>query len=210
MLQAKTEEQIKHVVSLLGEHPSVIKTDRNGLYLDDFITFDQMAAIVDYLQKPADKNTDLFDECWKAYRRKGNKKKAKEYWNKLKDTDMERVLPHIKAYVASRELCYQKDFERYLRDKVFNTVVFNGNSVLYDPTKIGNSESIIGVYMPICDGALSWNEYYKCFMYVGFWDGKHIPDGYDDDNRPNGASVTLNNGRGELVWSATTKTWIKQ
>ena len=65
-------------------------------------------------------------------------------------------------------------------------------------------------YTPLTDGALSFNEYYNCYMYVGYWDGKHIPDGYDDDTRPDGASVTLNNGRGTLVWSAITKTWIKQ
>lgn len=65
-------------------------------------------------------------------------------------------------------------------------------------------------YTPICDGALSWNDYYSSFIFVGFWDGKHIPDGYDDDTRPDGASVTLNNGRGTLVWNAETKTWIKQ
>lgn len=64
-------------------------------------------------------------------------------------------------------------------------------------------------YTPECDGALSWNEYYNCYMYVGYWDGKHIPDGYDDETRPDGASVTLNNGRGEIVWSAITKTWNK-
>lgn len=64
-------------------------------------------------------------------------------------------------------------------------------------------------YTPICDGALSWNEYYNCYMYVGYWDG-HIADGYTDDNRPDGASVTLNNGRGELVWSSITRKWIKQ
>ncbi len=64
-------------------------------------------------------------------------------------------------------------------------------------------------YTPLTDGALSWNKYYNCYMYVGYWDGKHIPDGYDDDTRPDGASVTLNNGRGTLVWSVITKTWNK-
>lgn len=62
-------------------------------------------------------------------------------------------------------------------------------------------------YTPECGGALSWNNYYNCFMYVGYWDGKHIPDGYDDDTRPDGASVTLNNGRGVISWDAETKEW---
>ena len=64
-------------------------------------------------------------------------------------------------------------------------------------------------YTPLTDGALSWNEYYSCYMYIGYWDGKHIPDGYDDDTRPDGASVTLNNGRGTITWDSKTKTWNK-
>lgn len=64
-------------------------------------------------------------------------------------------------------------------------------------------------YTPECGGALNWNDYYGCYMYLGFYDG-HISDGYDDDNRPNGASIRLNNGRGTLIWDATNKIWDKQ
>ena len=64
-------------------------------------------------------------------------------------------------------------------------------------------------YTPLTDGALSWHEYYNCYMYVGYWDGKHIPDGYDDYTRPDGASVTLNNGRGVICWSSKNKKWEK-
>ena len=31
----------------------------------------------------------------------------------------------------------------------------------------------------------------------------------DDDTRPDGASVTLNNGRGTITWDSKTKTWNK-
>ena len=64
-------------------------------------------------------------------------------------------------------------------------------------------------YIPLCGGALNWNDYYKCYMYVGFWDG-HIADGYSDDERPDGASVTLNNGRGTIVWDKGQKQWIRE
>ena len=154
-------------------------------------------------------NKELFEQCWIAYKRKGSKKKSLEYWKKLTDVEKQNVMPHIKAYVSTRELQYQKDFERYLRDKIFTTVVFANNMVIYDPTKLGKKDKANDVYMPLTDGALSWNDYYHCFMYVGYWDGVHIADGYDDDTRPDGASVTLNNGRGTLVWNAETKTWNK-
>lgn len=160
-------------------------------------------------KKEEETNKELFEQCWIAYRRKGSKKKAFEYWKKLTDVEKQNVMPHIKAYTSTRELQYQKDFERYLRDKVFMTIVFNGNKVIYDPTKLGKGETVNEVYMPTCDGALSWNEYYKCFMYVGFWDGRHIADGYNDDNRPHGATITLNNGRGRIQWDAKSKEWRK-
>ncbi len=160
-------------------------------------------------KKEEETNKELFEQCWIAYRRKGSKKKSFEYWKKLTDVEKQNVMPHIKAYTSTRELQYQKDFERYLRDKIFTTVVFANNMVIYDPTKLGKGETANEVYMPTCDGALSWNEYYKCFMYVGYWDGRHIADGYNDDNRPHGATITLNNGRGRIQWDAKSKEWRK-
>lgn len=159
--------------------------------------------------KEEETNKELFEQCWIAYRRKGKKGKSLPYWKKLTESEKQMVLPHIKAYVTSRELQYQQDFERYLRDKTFTTIVISKNKVIYDPTRLNKKDKANEVYMPLTDGALSFNEYYNCYMYVGFWDGKHIPDGYDDDTRPNGASVTLNNGRGTITWDSKTKTWNK-
>lgn len=36
-----------------------------------------------------------------------------------------------------------------------------------------------------------------------------ISDGYEDDNRPDGATLTLNNARGNITWNAQTKKWEK-
>ena len=152
---------------------------------------------------------DLFEECWVAYRRKGIKKRAEEQWNKLKESEMDMVMPHIKAYVSSREIQYQKDFERYLRDRVFMEVVYNGNNLVYDPTKSAGSDATNQAYSPLCGGMLNWNEYYKCYMYTGIWYGG-IVDGYTDDNRPDGAEITLNNGRGRIQWDAKSKEWRKK
>jgi hypothetical protein len=64
-------------------------------------------------------------------------------------------------------------------------------------------------YTPECGGALNWNDYYGCYMYIGYWDGD-ISDGYTNEDRPNGAKVTLNNGRGVVVWNSETHKWEKQ
>lgn len=209
-LQAKTKKQQEHVLAILkkNNHVSVIDQDENGLYLDDSITYEEMAAIVDYLRTSTDKKKDLFEECWVAYRRKGIKQKARQYWNKLNESDMEMVMPHIKAYTSSREIQYQKDFERYLRDKVFLGVVYSGNNIIYDPTKDLCGEN---KYSPTCGGTLMYNDFYKCYLYIGWYtDGDDIQDGYTSDNRPDGAEIMLNNGRGTLVWSRESKKWRKK
>lgn len=147
---------------------------------------------------------ELFEECWLAYRRKGKKGKAYPYWKKLTDDEKQSVLPHIKAYVQAKELQYQQDFERYLRDKTFQSIVISKNTVVYDPTKFDSTK-----YTP--QGRSIWfNEETKSYWSMdNFYDEK-IYDGYDDNNRPNGAEITLNNARGTVFWNANTKKWEKK
>lgn len=77
-------------------------------------------------------NTD-FEECWKLYRRKGSKKKSLEQWNKLTLEERMQVESHIPAYVESvSDIKYQKDFERYLRDKCFLNVVYKDGKSIFD------------------------------------------------------------------------------
>lgn len=154
---------------------------------------------------------ELFEKCWIAYRRKGKKGKAKHYWDKLPANEKDSVLQHIKIYTKTRELQYQQDFERYLRDKTFLSVVVSKNNVVYDPTKLGKGESVSKVYMPSGNFSITWDDQLKAYLYIGFYsDGQAIADGYTDATRPDGARIVLNNGRGELVWSSITRTWIKQ
>lgn len=156
--------------------------------------------------KKEKENSELFEQCWVAYNRKGSKKKSKDQWNKLTDKEKERVLSHIKVYVATREKNFQRDFERYLRDKVFNDIIIQNNTMIYDPIDLTNNS-----YHPITGGALNWNDYYKCYLYTSwYFDGDGIADGYDDDKRPDGAQIMLNNGRGTLTWNKEQKKWIKK
>lgn len=57
MLRVESEKQAKHIVSLLGR-TSIIDQDENGIYIDDYISFDEIAMIVDYLR--AKKNIKCF------------------------------------------------------------------------------------------------------------------------------------------------------
>lgn len=148
------------------------------------------------------KKDELFEKCWIAYRRKGQKCKAKPYWNKLTEEEKQRVLPHIKVYVTVKDLSFQKDFERYLKDKFFDTIIVKGNDVVYDPTCQTEAE-----YHPYGNLSLMFSEKYQCYIYIGYYDGTLI-DGYTDDERPDGATVMLNSGRGTIVWSKSEKRWV--
>lgn len=152
------------------------------------------------------KIVDLFEECWIAYNRKGQKKTALERWINLSDKERQKAVVHIPFYVKSNERKYLKDFERYISNKTFENIVIDNKTgqVLYDPER----ESGTLGYTPTVGGSLMWNNAEKCYYYIGmFYD--HIADGYTDDNRPDGARIKLNNGRGEITWCSTNKQWEK-
>lgn len=148
--------------------------------------------------------TSEFEQAFIATGRKGSKKNAFKRWQLLSEEDKEKAFKHIPFYYHSNDVQYLKDFEGYLNGRYFENVVYGkkGN-ILYDPDR----ESGNIPYTPVCEGSLSWNDYHKCYLYVGFWDGKFMPDGYTDENRPNGASVMLHNGRGTIVWNKEQKKW---
>ncbi len=83
-------------------------------------------------EKPKVVKDEDFESIWLEYRRKGSKKKALEQWMKLTEDEKERAKDHIPHYVSTREVQYQKDLERYLRDKGFDNVVFKDGKTIFD------------------------------------------------------------------------------
>lgn len=147
---------------------------------------------------------ESFKVCWDAYGHKGDIAKSKVEWQKLTIFEVGTILPHIKAYVATRDKCYQKDFERYLKDKVYTTVIVSRNDVIYDPNQFANKEE----YNPTTDGIFQWwDEKNKC-LRISSNSIDTLNDGYSADNRPNGAMVKWQ--MYTWIWSVTTKTWNKQ
>jgi len=86
-----------------------------------------------------------FERCWIAYNRKGAKKVARAQWDKLHAEDRAMAEAHIPHYVGARERVYCKDFERYLRDRVFENPVYDSKGeLLYDPdTRIETDEDAL-------------------------------------------------------------------
>lgn len=148
---------------------------------------------------------ELFEKCWVAYGRKGVKKPAFTQWVKLSDDDRRKAERHIPFYVKSTERQFQKDFERYLLHRVFESPVYERNTgaLVYDPSMFNGDK-----YTP--QGNSVWYDDASKSYWTSdpFYDGV-IYDGYDDNNRPDGAEITLNNARGTLRWNGETKKWDK-
>ena len=78
---------------------------------------------------------ECFEDLWLLYERKGSKANAKKEFAKLTEDEIATMRQHIPAYLQSRpERQYRQDFERYIKHKTFNSVVYSKqNTILYDP-----------------------------------------------------------------------------
>lgn len=106
---------------------------------------------------------------------------------------------------------WKPDFDWWMRDtngwltKALEGKVHNSNPQAFNEIMRSNGDEVL--YTP--QGRSIWfNEETKSYWSMdNFYDEK-IYDGYDDNNRPNGATITLNNGRGRIQWDAKSKEWI--
>lgn len=145
-----------------------------------------------------------FEEDFILYQRKGSKKNAYERWKKLSDEDKEKMRKHIPFYLQSNDRQYLKDFEGYINQRAFESPVYKGSVLLYDPVVDENKTN--GVY-----DATGWMNYDGRFNAWRFFYGEpkyNLHDGYTDDDRPDGARVV--NQVTVWQWSADKKEWIKQ
>lgn len=147
-------------------------------------------------------NDEEFENCWEMYKRKGCKKKAVEIWKKLSEKDIERVKEHIPFYVSSvSERVYQKDFERYLMYGLYDQPVFKNNVEVYNPEDNVKRED--GVYTPRGNMYITFNKNIGCYCTVD--DIRTLFDGYDKEDRPDGARIYKNGVF--YVWSSSDKEW---
>lgn len=62
-------------------------------------------------------------------------------------------------------------------------------------------------YHPYGNTSIMYDEINHCYMYIAY-SYSMIADGYTDDERPDGAVLVLNSGRGTLTWSKADRRWI--
>ena len=94
--------------------------------------------------KPTAEEMDgWFEELWLAYERKGSKAKARREFDKLTKEEVATMRLHIPPFLQSRpERQYRPDFERYIKNKTFNSVVYSkSNEMLFDPEAPDTSAS---------------------------------------------------------------------
>lgn len=114
----------------------------NGLFNDaETSTMTMLSSEQEILCAP--RNNDVssevldeqFEDLWLMYERKGSKAKAKQMFAKLTDDEVTLMRSHIPAYLQSRpERQYRLDFERYIKNKTFTSVVYSkDNTMLFDP-----------------------------------------------------------------------------
>jgi len=152
-------------------------------------------------KKPTEYPKD-FESDWVLYDRKGSKKDAFTQWKKLSDDDKQKMRVHIQYYKQSNKRQFWKDFERYIQKRVFDSPVYKDSVILFDPIKNENPDE----YHPLTDDVFqTWNEERKCLRFNG--DLNHLNDGYNDDNRPDGAMVAW--GMYSWKWSKQLKQWIE-
>lgn len=145
---------------------------------------------------------DDFESDWNSYGRKGSKKDSYSAWKVLSKDERLKMRCHIPYYQQSNDRQYLKDFERYIKHRTFDSPVYKGSVLLYDPMKNEKPDE----YHPQTDDIFqTWNEDRKCLMFNG--DLNHLYDGYTDDNRPDGAMVAW--GMYSWKWSKQLKKWVE-
>lgn len=84
---------------------------------------------------------EIFEDLWQMYERKGSKANAKKEFAKLTMQEITMMRSHIPAYLQARpERQYRQDFERYIKHKTFNSVVYSkANEMLFDPESSDSS-----------------------------------------------------------------------
>ena len=151
--------------------------------------------------KKAPEYPEEFNSDWSLYGRKGSKKDSFTAWKSLTEEDKIKMRSHIPHYIQSNDRQYLKDFERYIKHRIFESPVYRQSNLLFDPQTIENN--LVGLYDP--SGWLNYDENLKAWRYFGREPKYDLHDGYTDDNRPNGARVVTQ--RTIYTWSSLTKTW---
>lgn len=146
--------------------------------------------------------TPEYEKDFALYGRKGSKMKGFERWMQLSEEDKVKMRQHIPYYLQSNERKYLKDFEGYIHQRMFESPVYQGSNIIYDPAQGEQPED----YHPLTDVGQIWDETRHCLILFN-GDIDNLNDGYTSDNRPDGATVA--SGMYSWKWNKAKKQWIQ-
>jgi hypothetical protein len=75
--------------------------------------------------KENNNSIERFEEFWNIYNKRVGKEKTKAKWSKLKEKEIDAIFKALPTYVATREVKYRKDPERYLGHRVWEDEIPN-------------------------------------------------------------------------------------
>lgn len=153
---------ITTTITSISNTPSDEGSDRDLFSDADASALPMPTLVENKLTAPRNKNVtseevaQTFEELWMLYERKGNKQIAKNEFAKLNPTEEEiaKMRMHIPAYIeAQPEKKYRLDFERYIKRRTFDSVVYSkDNALLYDPdAEIQPKKSDADIKAPVND-----------------------------------------------------------
>ena len=131
---------------------------------------------------------------------------------KSKHKDWKSVIPYLSIAIKreTKEREHAKMLHKFFPEpKMLSTYLGKERAWELYVTVGEDAEQIESTYTP--QGRTIWfNEDTKSYWSLDNFYDERIYDGYDDDNRPDGAEITLNNGRGTYKWDSNCKKWIKK
>jgi hypothetical protein len=68
---------------------------------------------------------ERFEEFWNTYNKRIGKEKTKAKWSKLKEKEVDAIFKALPSYIASREVKYRKDPERFLTHRVWEDEILS-------------------------------------------------------------------------------------
>lgn len=110
---------------VLNDHTPMVKISHTPLVKNDHTSGKIQPHNKEDNKKGNNNSIDRFEDFWNIYNKKVGKDKAKAKWAKLKEKEIEDIFKALPMYIASREIKYRKDPERYIGHRVWEDEVPN-------------------------------------------------------------------------------------
>jgi hypothetical protein len=104
---------------VLNDHTPMVKISHTPLVKNDHTSGKNLPHNKEDNKKEDNISNERFEEFWNLYNKKVGKDKAKARWSKLKAKEIDDIFKALPLYIASREIKYRKDPERYIGHRVW-------------------------------------------------------------------------------------------